>query len=61
MKKETYKYIQHGFELPFNYYKEILGNYRRILPQLNTEKIRDYAEAVPKSDMVIRTLRTEVY
>ena len=47
--------------LPRDYYKEILGNYRRILPQLNTEKIRNYAEAVPKSDKVIRTLRTEVY
>lgn len=52
MEQKTYK---------FNYYKEILGNYRRILPQLNTEKIRNYAESVPKSDMVIRILRTEVY
>ena len=48
-------------KLSFNYYKEILGNYRKILPQLHSEKIRDYAEAVPKSDKVIRTLRTEVY
>ncbi len=53
--------LRYKSKLPFNYYKEILGNYRRILPQLNAEKIRDYAEAVPKSDKVIRTLRTEVY
>ena len=53
--------VRYKSKLPFNYYKEILGNYRRILPQLNTEKIRNYAEAVPKSDKVIRTLRTEVY
>lgn len=53
--------VRYKSKLRFNYYKEILGNYRRILPQLNAEKIRDYAESVPKSDMVIRTLRTEVY
>ena len=53
--------VRYKNKLPFNYYKEILRNYRRILPQLNTEKIRNYAESVPKSDKVIRTLRTEVY
>ena len=53
--------VRYKSKLPFNYYKEILGNYRRILTQLNTEKIRDYAEVVPKSGKVIRTLRTEVY
>ena len=53
--------VRYKTKIPFNYYKEILGNYRRILPQLNAEKIRNYAESVPKSDKVIRTLRTEVY
>ena len=53
--------VRYKSKIPFNYYKEILGNYRRILPQLNAEKIRNYAETVPKSDKVIRTLRTEVY
>lgn len=53
--------MRYKSKMPFNYYKEIVGNYRRILPKLNSEKIRDYAEAVPKSERVIRTLRTEVY
>ena len=53
--------IRYKSKLPFNYYKEILGNYRRALPQLRAEKIRDYAESVPKSDKVVRTLRTEVF
>ena len=53
--------VRYKSKMPFNYYKEILRNYRRILPQLNDEKIQNYAEAVPKSDKVIRTLRTEVY
>ena len=53
--------IRYKSKLPFGYYKEIIGNYRRILPQLNPEKIRDYAEVMPKSDMIVRTLKTEVY
>ena len=53
--------IRYKSKFPYNYYKEILRNYRRILPQLNSEKIRDYAEAVPKSEKVIRTLSAEVY
>lgn len=53
--------IRFKSKLSFNYYKEILNNYRRLLPQLNPEKIRDYAEAMPKRDTVVRILRTEVY
>ena len=53
--------VRYKSKIPFNYYKEILRNYRRILPQLNAEKIRNYAESVPKSEKVIRTLQTEVY
>jgi len=53
--------VRYKSKLAFNYYKEILGNYRRILPQLDPEKIRDYSEVMPKSGMIIRTLRTEVF
>lgn len=53
--------VRYKTKLPFDYYKEILRNYRRLLPQLNSERIRNYAEAVPKSNKVIQTLRTEVY
>lgn len=53
--------VRYKSKFSFNYYKEILGNYRRILPRLNSEKIRNYAESVPKSDKVIRILRAEVY
>ena len=53
--------VRYKSKLPFHYYKVILGNYRRMLPQLNAEKIQNYAEAVPKSDRVIRTIRAEVY
>ena len=53
--------MRYKSKLSFNYYKEIVGNYRRILQQLNAEKIRDYAEVMPKKDKIIKTLRTEVY
>ena len=48
--------VRYKSKLTYNYYKEIFGNYRRLLPQLDPEKIRDYAEAVPKSEKGIRTL-----
>lgn len=53
--------IRYKSKLPFNYYKEIIGNFRRILPRLNPESIRDYAEVMPKKDMIIKTLRLEVF
>ena len=53
--------IRYKSKLPFNYYKEIIGNYRRILPKLDPEKIRDYSEIMPKSSMIVRTLKMEVY
>lgn len=53
--------IRYKSKLTFSYYKEILRNFRRLLPQLDPEKIRDYAEAMPKSEMIIRTLRLEVF
>ena len=53
--------VRYKSKLPYNYYKEIIGNYRRILQQLNHESIRDYAEAMPKCGMIIRTLKSEVY
>lgn len=46
--------------LPFDLYKEILLNYRRLLPQLDMQKIQDYAMASPKSTMVMNALQMEV-
>ena len=53
--------VRYKSKLPYSYYKEIIGYYRKLLPQLNSEKIRDYAEMVPKSEKVLRTLQEEVY
>ncbi len=52
--------VRYKSKLPFDYYKEIILNYRKILPQLNIQKIQDYALASPKSSKVLETLQMEV-
>lgn len=52
--------IRYKKKLPFDYYKEIILNYRRILPKLNVELIQDLALAAPKSNMILQTLQMEV-
>ena len=52
--------IRYKSKLPFDYYKEVILNYRRILPTLDIRKIEDYAAASPKSEMIMETLQLEV-
>ena len=47
-------------KLPFDYYKEVLLNYREIVHDLDIRAVQDYAVAVPKSDMIMELLRLEV-
>ena len=53
--------IRYKSKIPFDYYKEIILNYRKLLPQLDIQKIQDYALAAPKSNKVIETLKAEVF
>ena len=48
-------------KLPFDYYKEILGNYREIINDLDIPAIQDYAYALPKSGMIMEALQMEVF
>ena len=52
--------LRYKTKLPFDYYKEILLNYRRILPRLSIQRIQDYALMAPKSNKIIDTLQLEV-
>ena len=52
--------LRYKSKLPFDLYKEVLLNYRRIMPQLDIQKIQDYALSVPKSNMILNILQTEV-
>ena len=47
--------------LPRDYYKEILGNYRNQIHELEIERIQDYAERFPKHKMISEALATEVF
>ena len=48
-------------KLPFDYYKEILKNYRNILWELDVQLIQDMALNLPKSQMVLKNLQIEVF
>ena len=47
-------------KLPFDYYKEILLNFRKQLPSMNIQKIQDYALSAPNSNKVCERLQMEV-
>lgn len=53
--------IRYKSKLSFDYYKEVLLNYRRILPQLNIQEIQDIALAAPKSNKIMEILQMEVF
>lgn len=48
-------------KLPYDYYKEILGNYRSLIYDLDIERIQDYAATFPKSKMITTALEAEVF
>ena len=48
-------------KLPFDYYKEILNNYRKIVNNLDIPLIQDMAIELPKSRMIMEALQTEVF
>ena len=52
--------VRYKSKLPFDYYKEIILNYRKILPRLDIQKIQDYALMAPKSNKVLEILQMEV-
>ncbi|MBR2554007.1 MAG: hypothetical protein IKE94_04000, partial [Aeriscardovia sp.] len=52
--------LRYKSKLPFDYYKEILLNYRKILPRLNIQEIQDLAYDAPKRNKIMETLQTEV-
>lgn len=47
--------------LPRDYYKEILGNYRAQIHELDIKRIQDYAESFPKHKMISKALSVEVF
>ena len=52
--------IRYKTKMPFDYYKEVVLNYRKILPTLDIRKIEDYAMVSPKKDRIMESLQLEV-
>ncbi len=48
-------------KFPFDYYKEIIGNYRNLIYDMDIERIQDYSENFPRSKMVSEALEMEVF
>ena len=48
-------------KLPFDYYKELISSYRRIINNLDIQSVQEYALLLPKTNMVIETLELEVF
>lgn len=53
--------IRNKNKLPFDYYKEIIGNYRKLIRELDIQKVHEYALALPKSNMVMEVIQMEVF
>lgn len=46
--------------LPFDYYKEIILNFRKRIDRMDIPLIQDMAEKLPKTDIILDTLEMEV-
>lgn len=53
--------IRNKNKLPYDYYKEIIGNYRKLIYELDIEAIQEYASSFPKSKMITQVLQSEVF
>lgn len=52
--------IRNRRRFSFDLYKELILNYRKIVPELDIAEISDYAYMLPKTKMVMDALRREV-
>lgn len=52
--------IRNRNKLPFDYYKEIIGSYRRLIHELDIQAIQKYAIVLPKTKKVMEIIQLEV-
>ncbi len=53
--------IRNKSKLPFDYYKEIICNYRKRIYDLDFVIVEEYAERLPKTKLVMDTIQMEVF
>ena len=52
--------IRNKFSMPYDYYKEIILNYRTIINDLDMQLVQDYLQQIPKAEMIRKVLEAEV-
>lgn len=52
--------LRYKSKLPYDYYKEVINNYRKIVFELDMQKIQDYLLIIPKSKMIKESLEKEI-
>lgn len=53
--------LRNKSKLPFDYYKEVLNNYRKIIDDLDIPLIQDMVMSMPKSKTIMNSLQMEVF
>ena len=53
--------IRNKKSMAYDYYKEIIGSYRKIMNSLDTESIEDYSRAFDFENYIFRTIQEEVF
>ena len=53
--------IRNKKRFSFDYYKEIIANYRKLTYELDIQAVQEYAIQLPKTKMVLDTLQLEVF
>lgn len=53
--------IRNKGKFSFDYYKEIIVNYRKQIYELDVQAIQEYASFLPKTGLVLETLQREVF
>ncbi|MBQ8148775.1 MAG: hypothetical protein IJ040_08320 [Lachnospiraceae bacterium] len=52
--------IRNKHKIPFDLYKELITNYRKIVHELDITAVTEYAYELPKRNMVMETIKLEV-
>ena len=52
--------IRNKRKFPFDLYKELIVNYRKLVGELDMGLVAEYAYELPKTNMVMEVLRREV-
>lgn len=53
--------VRYKSKLPYDYYKEIINNYRKLIYDLDIQEIEELAAAFPRGNKIMQTLQDEVF